>query len=428
MGVYRPKRKRKDGREVEAPFWHFDFVIAGERFHGSTGQKSKRAAEAFEERKRQEVARGEHKRPAVVAADITIDAAANLYWEAIGSRRPSRKEIERMLEVMITLIGAHTRIGDINTGVVQKMIARRRKGEGGRTRGTPSVATINRLIEQTRAVLRHVENTFEDAALPRINWRSLHERERALPDRQFSLDELEAWGSQLEPLERAFLLIASTYAPRFGELFVPPEAVDARRGILRLGRYLGRDGWRNVRKDGTVIDIPLAPGDAALLGALADRAAAAGLPTIWAEYRGKRLCPVPYGTMAKRLRRGAERAGVRAERLLHALRHHGASTIVAHTGDITLAKRLLGHADIATTQRYTHARESLLADALAAISRNSPERPAIGDLSAHGAQAFEVVPPPGFEPGATAPEPSAQPLAAHESQHNSPKAEGDNDA
>ena len=44
MSVYRPKG---------SPFYHYDFQMRGRRFHGSTGRKSRRDAEAVEQGERE---------------------------------------------------------------------------------------------------------------------------------------------------------------------------------------------------------------------------------------------------------------------------------------------------------------------------------------------------------------------------------------
>jgi hypothetical protein len=40
-------------KKAKSPYWHFDFWVKGNRFHGSTGTTSKRDAEVVERRERQ---------------------------------------------------------------------------------------------------------------------------------------------------------------------------------------------------------------------------------------------------------------------------------------------------------------------------------------------------------------------------------------
>jgi len=411
MGVYKPKRRDKETGELrETPFWHYDFTIKGDRFHGSTGQTSRRAAEAFEERQRKAIADGTYHKKRDDPAALSFNVAAGIYWTDVGKHKRSRDEIERDLEVLVELIGPNTRIGDIRTPVVRALMERRRAGLSSRTKPNPSPATMNRLLECLRAVLNHVAEEHE-AALPRIAWKRLMEREAPPPERTFSPDELSAWAAHLNETERFFLIVSLTYGPRLGELFVPPEAIDLSnpaRPILRLGHYFGRK-VRKVRKDGTLLDVGLLPEDAALLGYLANRARAAGLEHIWAHEDAKgRLKPLNYYGMRRRLLSAAQRAGIKPGRVIHSLRHHAASAIVAQSGDITLARKALGHSSVTTTQRYAHVGDRRLLDALADISRTGPERPSSLAGKTEHMQSVEMVPPPGLEPGTHTATPSVK--------------------
>ena len=72
MSVYKHK---------DSPFYHFDFQFKGDRFHGSTGCKSKREAEAFE---RDERDRAKQVKRATSAVSTQLDYVAGRYWNEIG--------------------------------------------------------------------------------------------------------------------------------------------------------------------------------------------------------------------------------------------------------------------------------------------------------------------------------------------------------
>lgn len=66
---------------------------------------------------------------------------------------------------------------------------------------------------------------------------------------------------------------------------------------------------------------------------------------------GKRLTS---RAVEQRMKRWGELAGVSGSLHPHKLRHSFATEMLAHSGDLRAVQELLGHADISTTQIYTH--------------------------------------------------------------------------
>lgn len=66
------------------------------------------------------------------------------------------------------------------------------------------------------------------------------------------------------------------------------------------------------------------------------------------------------------VKRAARRAGLpEAERVSpHSLRHSFATDVLNQTGNLELVRQLLGHADISSTQVYTHLADEHVAQAL----------------------------------------------------------------
>lgn len=74
-------------------------------------------------------------------------------------------------------------------------------------------------------------------------------------------------------------------------------------------------------------------------------------PHIFVSNRGK---PISVRTIQARIRYWARRQGLPQQVYPHLLRHSFASHMLESSGDLRAVQELLGHADISTTQVYTH--------------------------------------------------------------------------
>lgn len=357
MSVYKPKA---------SPFWAYDFVIKGRRFHGSTGQQNKRAAEAFERRVRTAVANGEF----ADAGDMTLDAAADKWFEEIVRGSASEGDVERRLGDLIRDIGKARKLRDITAAVVSDAIAKRR---GRLYRGhVVANGTVNRdVIAPLRAILRRARKVWGARNMPEIEWKELAMPERAGIVREFSAEEETAWQAACPgDMERLALRLLLRYGMRFSELWFSPADVDVTGRRLTL---------RNRKaSEFPELTLPLLPDDALDLGRLASVALAEGRPDVWG---------LRYWQMYHRLRRAAAIAKVRPGRIIHGTRHHAGTQIArAANGNLAVAKKLLGHASITSTVRYAHAMEDDVRRALESVSRNSPGGPSAESPAPHARQ------------------------------------------
>ena len=90
---------------------------------------------------------------------------------------------------------------------------------------------------------------------------------------------------------------------------------------------------------------------AALQAWLKERPQAAAETALFTSRRGTRLGP---RAVQQRLRQWAQRKGIAGRLHPHVLRHSFASHVLESSGDLRAVQELLGHADISTTQIYTH--------------------------------------------------------------------------
>ncbi|NOY80555.1 MAG: site-specific tyrosine recombinase XerD [Kiritimatiellaeota bacterium] len=83
-----------------------------------------------------------------------------------------------------------------------------------------------------------------------------------------------------------------------------------------------------------------------------------GSPFLFLSVRGRRLTRKRVWTIVKE---AARRAGIHKNVYPHMLRHSFASHLLAGGADLRVIQEMLGHADIATTQVYTHVDQGRLA-------------------------------------------------------------------
>jgi integrase/recombinase XerC len=82
-----------------------------------------------------------------------------------------------------------------------------------------------------------------------------------------------------------------------------------------------------------------------------ERLAGSDEPALFVSARGRRIHP---RTVQRRLQRWAQTRGAGRNLHPHLLRHSFASHLLESSGDLRAVQELLGHADIGTTQVYTH--------------------------------------------------------------------------
>lgn len=368
MSVYLPKNSR---------YWAYDFQYKGRRYHGSTGVETKRKAEEVERRIRTKAATGELDD----ASQMTLDEAAGRWWTERGTTLKGGARLEARIERMMIVVGAGTRICDITTNHIATAIERRR-GQGivkskakGAKEYLPSNSTVNRdMIDTLRPILNRARKAW-GARLPEIDWEALRLKEPKPRPKELVGDELERVEAEVLPHWHDLIRFAARYGCRLSELFFSLDDLD----VADINN--ARVRLRN-RKGGDDHVIPLLPEDAAMLSARLGRARASKLETVW--YRERRL-PGPAGKVilkalkpsgaAIAMRRAMKRSGLKDAkglRGIHDLRHHSGMQILRETGNLRLAQRLLGHADIKSTMVYAHAIEDDVKAGLAALSRNSP--------------------------------------------------------
>jgi integrase len=354
MSVYKPRK---------SPYWHFDFVFKGQRFHGSTGCSSKREAEAFERRERHKAANPDTRRP-----PITVDLACGLRQDAIGNK-PSWRTARYMLAALIAGLGANRLLSEITQIEMQRHFAKRRAGR--------SDASINREIEEVRAVWICARKArFDVGEMP--DWKALFLSVPKKPPRELSETTEEA------PLFEA--LSDDAYDPVLFALLSGWRKAEV-IGLRWTDVDLGRAEAVTKIKGGDVVVRPLSPALVAIIanqtkcGPFVFTYVCAKSKSAYTDKRGRKHPArrkgerYPMTVTALRTRWAEAKTAVKLQGFrFHDLRHTAATRILRATQNLALTKEALAHSRIETTLRYAHVLGDDVRKGLtAAQSRNIPE-------------------------------------------------------
>jgi integrase/recombinase XerC len=132
---------------------------------------------------------------------------------------------------------------------------------------------------------------------------------------------------------------------------------------LRVGELVGLD-WRDIDEELGMVMVRAGKGNKDRLVPLGEpaldalRAWRRAMPVAW-EANGPVITNLRGGRLTTRsvemiLQRRIEAAGVTAGVTPHGLRHSFATHMLGNGADLRSIQEMLGHASLATTQRYTH--------------------------------------------------------------------------
>lgn len=341
MSVYKPKG---------SPYFHFDFMWKGRRFHGSTGCKNRRDGLAYEARQRQEAVL-----PTKPGREpITLDEACGLYAEH-AENLPSWTTVEYMSAALIAGLGANRLLAEISQRELQAYFAKRRNGR--------TNASVNRELDNARAIWRRaMKARFDVGEMP--DWKALRYKVPNVDPRELSESEEDGLFSSL----RADVADACDFALKSG--WRRGEVIGLRWSDCDLS---ARQAKTRI-KGGDEIKRPLT---ATLLALIANQPKVGPFVFTYVckKTRGKRRAGERYPMTATVLRSAMRAAKKEAEIegfRFHDFRHTRGTRIVRATGSLAAAKAALGHKSITTTLRYAHVLDEDVRNALdASESRNN---------------------------------------------------------
>lgn len=345
-------------RREGTALWQIGFTVDGHRVRESSGTDDKVAAAALAVRRHKEVW-DEIKLGIKPKVEITLNDAFVAFWQEKASKTKHGQTGQRYhMKVLLDALGRHTLLSSlddraINAGV-QAMQSRKA------TKGRPealSGATVNRYLATLRLVCKRAKDVWKAEV---GDWSAGEHKQDEAKHREVFLthDQARLLVEHAVPHLRPILMLAFATGMRKANVVrLRWESVS-----LDMARALViQKGERRL-----AVDLP----DMAvrLLAALQPDPAERRGPIFWfgnpaagcdctrctnRAFFGQPIQDVKRSFQSALKASGlAEVQGMRTR--FHDIRHSHASHLLAVTGDLLLVSKRLGHANVATTQRYAH--------------------------------------------------------------------------
>lgn len=339
---------------------HFQigFTIDGHRVRESSGTADKVAAAALAQKRYEEVWR-EVKLGEKPKLEMTLNDAFVQFWTEKASKTAHGQTGQRYhMKVLLQAMGRNTLLSALDDRAINDGVQamQTRKATQGRPQ-TLSGATVNRYLATLRLVCKRAKDVWKAEV---GDWSYGEHRQEEAKHREVFLthEQARALVDAAVPHLKPILMLALATGMR-KENVVRLRWEDVSLDLARA--LVVQKGERRL-----AVDLP----DLAvqMLAALQPEPEKRRGPVFWfgnpAVGCDCTRCKVPAYAgepildVKRSFATAAEAAGVReheAGRLrFHDLRHSHASWLLAATGDLLLTSKRLGHANVATTQRYAH--------------------------------------------------------------------------
>jgi integrase len=355
MSVYRRKG---------SPYWQYDFTVGGLRFRGSTETADKEQAKGVAAKHRANALTRQHF-PAPEA--MTIGQAFGRYFKEVAEHQPTANDTFRQLDRMEVYFGSGSLLSQVGDSKIAEYVSRRR---GDLFRGHPvSNATVNREVELLRRVYRRADDLWAADVGTMPKWRKL-----LLPEAAGRIRALSG-----KEVARLVAALQDSFPALLGPLrFSLMTGVRLRNAIgLRWSEVdmIGRKLTFRVKSKkpgGGIQEIPLS---SPALVEIANRRGEHPEFVFTYEVRKRRLKrkrgerrPFTKTGWRKPWATALKKAKI-ADFRWHDLRHTAGTWALRETRNIALVKRMLGHADIKSTERYAHVLDEDLRQGMEATAR-----------------------------------------------------------
>ena len=230
---------------------------------------------------------------------------------------------------------------DINDQNVRALISQRhRQGLGG--------ASLQRMLSSFRSFFKYllIENKIKNNPAANVQAPKTSRKLPATLDVDNVIRLIEIKGDEVETVrDRAILELFYSSGLRLSELS-SLNIDDGKKSITGIIRVKGKGDKER--------DLPVGKKACDTIAEWLSRRAELANENEAALFVGKQGKRIHNSVIQKRLKYWAQKQGIDINVFPHLLRHSFASHMLESSGDLRAVQELLGHADISTTQIYTH--------------------------------------------------------------------------
>lgn len=320
-------------RQAGSKYWTADFVVNGRRYRKSTKQATKAkagevAAEFLRQAQRNE-APARRGRPATLRqfAEETFLPLS----DANARTKESTKEYYRLgWRLLQGQPVAEMRLDGIRAPHIEAI----------RVEGSPS--THNCALRTLRRMLHVAVDLDVLPKVPKFSLLSEHRRDQLItPDIEQRIAAELASNNRKGSLQTALFIILDCGLRPIEVTNLRVEDIDLSRGSIRVNKSKSKAGERLVPMTNRVKQL--------LFAQIGKRASGWLFPS--PRYPGQ---PIRRHALTTAWRKAANRAGVSPDVDLYCARHTYATDVMNATRNPFITMRLLGHTELATTERYRH--------------------------------------------------------------------------
>lgn len=271
-----------------------------------------------------------------VADELRAAGGPDGTW-AIGK---DRSVIDRLTFLCGLRFGA-TPIEKVTYARCEELVLKDLAPRPGQAKGSKmSNATINRYLTAVSSVLTYAQQKEYIPYAPDLPWRKETKRKQATYSDTMMHAVIGVLKSQGHPVDAFCVELLNIGGMRVSELVGNRRKPPVRAEQIEDG-FVSLDEPDEV-KNGEVREVYIGEENASRLRVLIRENK---LPT--------------YQQLYIHLKKAVEKCGYDVKRVLHAIRHTRGTRTVAEEGDIQMAKELLGHRSIKTTEGYRHISKEL---------------------------------------------------------------------